>query len=64
MHEGRVVVVTAIDPLYSYQQPVISEEEGAALVIRDLLVKDYPILLRLRSTKRILLPSVLKGHPN
>ena len=55
--------VTAIDPLYSYQQPVIAEEEGGDLVIRDLLVKDYPILLRLSSTKRIFLPSVLKGYP-
>jgi parallel beta-helix repeat protein len=55
--------VTAIDPLYSYQQPVIAEEEGGDLVIRGLLVKDYPILLRLRSTKRVFLPSVLKGPP-
>jgi parallel beta-helix repeat protein len=54
--------VSAIDPLYSYQQPVIAEAEGGDLVIRDLLVKDYPIILRLFTTKYVFLPIVLKGH--
>ena len=54
--------VTAIDPLYSYQQPVIADAEGGDLVIRDLLVKDYPIILRLSSTKYVFLPIVLKGY--
>ena len=40
---------------------IISEEDGD-LVIRDLLVKDYPIILRLSSTEYVFLPIVLKGH--
>lgn len=52
----------AIDVLYGYQQQVITGTVDGNLVIRDLLVNDYPVLLRLRSTKRIFLPSVLKGH--
>jgi hypothetical protein len=38
---------TAIDVLHGYRQPLITENEGGNLVIRDLLVLDYPILLRL-----------------
>ena len=32
------------------------------LVIRDLLVKDYPILLRLGSIRRVYLPIVQKEY--
>jgi hypothetical protein len=39
--------VTAIDVLYSSEQEMITETEGGNLVIRNLLVKDYPIILRL-----------------
>lgn len=38
---------TAIDVLYSSEQQMITETEGGDLVIRNLLVKDYPIILRL-----------------
>jgi PKD repeat protein len=38
--------VTGIDVLYGFEQPVITSEEEGDLIIRDLLVKDYPILLR------------------
>lgn len=54
--------VTGIDVLHSFQQPVITSEEDGNLVIRDLLVKDYPIILRLFTTKYVFLPIVLKGH--
>jgi hypothetical protein len=33
------------------------------LVIRDLLVKDYPIILRLSSTRYVFLPLLSKGYP-
>jgi parallel beta-helix repeat protein len=56
--------VTAIDPLYSYQQPIIAETVGGDLDIRNLLVKDYPIILRLSSTRYVFLPVVLKGYPH
>ena len=39
-----------------------TSEEGATLVVRDLLVKDYPIILRLRPIRRVYLPSVCRGH--
>lgn len=37
---------TGVDALHGFEQPVIASEEDGSLVIRDLLVKDYPILLR------------------
>jgi hypothetical protein len=55
--------VIGIDVLHGFQQPVIASEEGGDLVIRDLLVKDYPIILRISPIKRVFLPVVLKGHP-
>jgi hypothetical protein len=39
--------VAGIDVLYGFEQQVITNAEGGNLVIRDLLVKDYPIILRL-----------------
>jgi hypothetical protein len=53
--------VTAIDPLFSYQQPVIAEIAGDNLVLRDLRVRDYPILLRLMPVREIYLPLVVKA---
>jgi hypothetical protein len=35
------------DVLYSFQQELIAEAEGDNLVLRNLLVKDYPLILRL-----------------
>ena len=37
-------------------------EEDGNLVIRDLLVKHYPIILRLSSVRQVFLPLVLKDH--
>jgi len=45
--------VTGIDVLYGFEQQVIASEKDGNLVIRDLLVKDYPIILRLSSTKNV-----------
>ena len=41
--------VTGIDVLNGFEQEMITDVEGGALVIHDLLVKDYPIILRLTS---------------
>lgn len=41
--------VIGIDVLHSFEQELITGVEGGYLVIRDLLVKDYPIMLRLTS---------------
>lgn len=39
--------VIGIDVLHGFEQELIIETENGNLVIRDLLVKDYPIILRL-----------------
>jgi hypothetical protein len=39
--------VIGIDVLNSFEQPLVFSNEGNNLVIRDLMVKDYPLFLRL-----------------
>lgn len=39
--------VVAIDVLNSFEQELVTEAENGDLVIRNLLVKDYPIILHL-----------------
>jgi hypothetical protein len=39
--------VIGIDVLHGFEQGLIAEAENGDLVVRDLLVKDYPIILRL-----------------
>jgi hypothetical protein len=55
--------VTGIDALYGYQQQVMTETVDSDLVIRNLMVKDYPILLRLSAIRHVFLPTVLKTYP-
>lgn len=55
--------VMVIDVLHGFEQQVITSEKDGNLVIRDLLVKDYPIVLRVSSNKHVFLPVVLKGQP-
>jgi hypothetical protein len=55
--------VTGIDALYGYQQQIMTDTVDGNLVVRDLLVKDYPIILRLSSTRYVFLPVLSKGHP-
>jgi hypothetical protein len=54
--------VTGIDVLEGFEQELIASEEDGNLVVRDLLVKDYPIILRLAPTRYVFLPIVLKGY--
>jgi hypothetical protein len=54
--------VTGIDVLYGFQQQMITDTEDEDLVIRNLMVKDYPIILHLVPTRYIFLPLVLKGY--
>jgi hypothetical protein len=54
--------VTGIDILYGFEQPIITSEEDGDLVIHDLLVKDYPVILRVGPIRRVFLPVVLKSH--
>ena len=54
--------VKGIDVLHGFEQPAITGEENGNLVIHDLLVKDYPIILRLSSTRHVFLPIVLKDY--
>lgn len=39
--------VTGIDVLHGFEQQLVVEITGGSLVIRDFMIKDYPILLRL-----------------
>ena len=39
--------VTGIDVLHGFEQELVFEIEGDDTIVRDLLVKDYPILIRL-----------------
>lgn len=39
--------VTGIDVLHGFEQELVFETDGNDTVVRDLLVKDYPILIRL-----------------
>jgi len=39
--------VKGIDVLYGFEQQLITSSENDNLVIRDLLIKDYPIILRI-----------------
>jgi hypothetical protein len=52
---------TGIDVLHSFEQRLITNSEDDSLVIRDLLLKDYPIILRLAPTRCVFLPVVLRG---
>jgi hypothetical protein len=42
--------VVGIDVLYGFEQELITETENGNLVIRNLLVRDYPILIKLNDT--------------
>lgn len=39
--------VTGVDVLNGFEQELVTENENGNLIIRDLLVKDYPIILRI-----------------
>lgn len=40
--------VTAIDVLYGFKQKLITEQSNGNLVMRDVLIKDYPIVLHFK----------------
>jgi hypothetical protein len=44
--------VTGVDVLNGIEQELISESQGGNLIVRNLMVKDYPILLRLTAVVR------------
>ncbi|MDD5467083.1 MAG: right-handed parallel beta-helix repeat-containing protein [Anaerolineales bacterium] len=43
-----IVRAIAVDPLKNYQQELVIESSGEGLVIKDLIVRDYPIVIRLQ----------------
>jgi hypothetical protein len=53
--------VSGIDVLHGFQQQLVTSEADGDLVIHDLLVKDYPLILRLYEPKHLYLPSILRG---
>jgi hypothetical protein len=55
-------MIIGIDVLHGFQQQLITSEEDGNLVIRELLVKDYPLILRVTPTKYMYLPTVFHGY--
>jgi hypothetical protein len=53
--------ITGVDVLNGFQQEMITEVENDSLIIRNLVVKDYPIILRTASTPVGILTGGLKG---
>jgi hypothetical protein len=54
--------VVGIDVLYGYQQQLVTSEEDGNTIIRNLLVKDYPLILRVTPPLRnTYLPIITKG---
>jgi hypothetical protein len=45
--DSYVQRVIGVDVLHGFEQPLITETENGGLIVRDFLVKDYPIILRL-----------------
>ena len=43
--------VTGIDVLHGFEQELVFEIYGDSTIIRDMLVKDYPILIRLSDVR-------------
>jgi hypothetical protein len=42
--------VIGIDPLYGFEQELIFESESGDIIIRNMLIKDYPIIIKLVDT--------------
>jgi len=42
--------VIGIDPLFGFEQQIITGAEDGNLVVHDLLIKDYPIILHFKDT--------------
>jgi hypothetical protein len=53
-----------IDALSGIQQRLVASPEGGGLVVRDLLIKDYPLLVRLAPILRLYLPVVTRPSPD
>ncbi len=59
-HSG--LSVTGYDVLHNFRQTMDACVEGNSLVIPGLQVRDYPLVLKLTQTNRVLLPIILKGR--
>jgi hypothetical protein len=53
--------VVGVDTLFSFQQTLATETEGNDLIIHNLLVRDYPLLLRITPHRNVFLPVVQRN---
>ncbi len=53
-------IAYGMDPVYGIQQRLVVSEEGNDLLIRSLLLKDYPTLIRLSVERRVYLPLICR----
>jgi len=49
-----------IDPVYGIQQRLLASDDGDALLIEDLQLKDYPLLVRLSVERQLYVPLVYR----
>jgi hypothetical protein len=60
-YSASLATVTGVDVLHGVEQKLIRDDSGGNLVIRNLLVKDYPLLLRLWREKELYLPTLVRS---
>ena len=53
--------VTLIDPLMGVEQEAVFVQQGESLVLPQLVLKDYPVLVRAASVEHVYLPVVVRG---
>jgi hypothetical protein len=53
-------LAAGIDPLHGWQQPLLTTNVGNDLVIPGLVIRDYPILVRVAPARRVWMPVVGK----
>jgi hypothetical protein len=60
-YSAGIATVTGVDVQHGVEQELIRDDSGGNLVIRNLVVKDYPLLLRLLREKRSYLPAISRS---
>jgi hypothetical protein len=50
----------SIDVLNGFQQALNTPAEGETLVLPDLLLREYPLLVRLAPRRKVFVPLILK----
>lgn len=57
-YSAGIATVIGVDVLHGVEQALIRDDSGGNLIIRNLVVRDYPLLLRLLTEKWAYLPTI------